>query len=78
MSRQNLETVARAYEHFRATGEFLPEITHPDFVWGRSKSTGVQVEMHFGQVFTLADGKQLRMEMYADPAEALEAAGLAE
>jgi ketosteroid isomerase-like protein len=34
--------------------------------------------MTFGQVFTVRDGKQVRMEMYADLAEALEAAGLSE
>lgn len=44
---------------------------------GRSKSTGVRAEMDFAQVFTLKDGKLLRMQMYADPDEALEAVGLA-
>ena len=32
--------------------------------------------MHFAQVWTLRDGEQLRMEMYADPQEALDAVGL--
>lgn len=43
---------------------------------GRSKTTGLHVDMSFGQVWTISDGKQTRMEMYADPAEALAAAGL--
>jgi ketosteroid isomerase-like protein len=43
---------------------------------GRSKATGLPVEMHFAQVWTLRDGKQVRMEMYADPDEALRAVGL--
>jgi len=43
---------------------------------GRSKATGVHTEMHFGQLWTLKGEKQLRMQMYASPAEALEAAGL--
>jgi ketosteroid isomerase-like protein len=43
---------------------------------GRSKSTGVEVDMRFAQVFTLRDGKQVRVELYADPDEALEAAGV--
>jgi hypothetical protein len=34
--------------------------------------------MHFGQVWTIRDGKQLRMQMYASPEEALEATGLRE
>ena len=45
---------------------------------GRSKTSGLPVEMAFGQVWTIRDGKSARMEMYADPAEALEAAGLSE
>jgi ketosteroid isomerase-like protein len=42
----------------------------------RSKTSGVPVDMRLGMVFTLRDGLQTRMEMYADAAEALEAAGL--
>jgi ketosteroid isomerase-like protein len=45
---------------------------------GRSKATGLQVDMAFGQVWTIRDSKLARMEMYADPAEALEAVGLSE
>ena len=45
---------------------------------GRAKATGMPVDMHFGQVWTFRDGKQLRMEMYATPEEALRAAGLDE
>lgn len=45
---------------------------------GRAKETGLPVDMHFGQVWTYRDGKQLRMEMYATPEEALRAAGLSE
>jgi len=43
---------------------------------GKSKTTGLEVEMTFAQVWTVRDGKQARMEMYADPAEALAAVGL--
>jgi ketosteroid isomerase-like protein len=32
--------------------------------------------MRFAMVFTLRDGLETRMQMYADPAEALEAVGL--
>ena len=45
---------------------------------GRSKAAGMPVEMFFAQVWTLRDGKEARMEMYSDPAEALEATGLSE
>jgi len=45
---------------------------------GRSKASGAPSEMHFGQVWTLKDGLSIRMQMYASPAEALEAVGLRE
>jgi ketosteroid isomerase-like protein len=43
---------------------------------GRSKISGLTVDMVFGQVWTVRDGKQTRMVMYADRAEALAAVGL--
>jgi ketosteroid isomerase-like protein len=45
---------------------------------GRSKATGVPVDMYFAQVWTIRDGQQVRMQMYASPDEALEAVGLSE
>jgi ketosteroid isomerase-like protein len=132
MSEENVAMVTRGYAHFRATGEFLEELTHPEFVWdmstfrgwpeaktyagiegarefmdnwlsawddwqlgieaihdagdnvvvivrqrGRAKSTGLPVDMSFAQVWTVRDGKQIRMQAYDDPAEALRANGLA-
>jgi ketosteroid isomerase-like protein len=133
MSQENVELVREAYERFKATGEFDPNFTDPEFVWdmstfrgwpgqreykgiegarrflhewldvwddweltleelhgageqvvaivsqrARSKTTGMRVDMTFAQVFTLRDGKQFRMQMYAEPSQALEAAGLRE
>lgn len=43
---------------------------------GRSKAAGMPVDMSFAQVWTIRDGKEARMDMYSDPAEALEAVGL--
>ncbi len=45
---------------------------------GRSKATGIPVEMRFGQVWTLRDGQAIRMQLYADPDEAIKAVGLSE
>jgi ketosteroid isomerase-like protein len=45
---------------------------------GRSKSTGLPVDMQLAMVFTLRNGQLIRREMYADPAEALNAVGLEE
>jgi len=42
---------------------------------GRAKATGMVVDMSLGMVFTLQDGLQTWMQMYADPDEALRAAG---
>ena len=62
-------------EGFRDAGDRVVAIMRQR---GTSKATGLAVDMAFGQVWTMRDGKQARMEMYADPAEALEAAGLTE
>jgi ketosteroid isomerase-like protein len=45
---------------------------------GRSKTAGMPVDMSFAMVWTLRDGRQTRMEMYSDPADALKAVGLEE
>ena len=45
---------------------------------GRSKATGIPVDMRFAQVWTLEDGQGIRMQMYASVDEALEAVGLAD
>ena len=43
---------------------------------GRSRTTGMPVDMHFAQVWSLRDGAMACMEMYADTEEALRAVGL--
>ena len=43
---------------------------------GRSKATGIPVEMRFAQVWTLRDGQGVRMQLYASVEEALQAVGL--
>jgi ketosteroid isomerase-like protein len=45
---------------------------------GRAKSTGLPVDMLLAQVWTVREGKQARMQMYADVGEALRATGLAD
>ena len=45
---------------------------------GRSKATGIPVEMRFAQVWTLRDGRGVRMQLYASVEQALEAVGLSE
>jgi ketosteroid isomerase-like protein len=43
---------------------------------GRGRASGVEVETRFHEVYTLRDGKVLRIDEYEHRAEALEAAGL--
>jgi len=54
-------------------GEHVVVILHQR---GRHRTTGMPVDMRLAQVFTVRDGLQVRMEMYADPEEALAAAGV--
>jgi ketosteroid isomerase-like protein len=42
---------------------------------GRARATGIPVEMRFALVWMFRDGRQVRMQMYADPDEALAAVG---
>lgn len=43
---------------------------------GRGKTSGIEVEQVIFQIWTLRNGKIVRVRMYYDEAEALEAAGL--
>ena len=45
---------------------------------GRSKATGIPVDMRFAQLWTLRDGQGVRMQLFASVEEALEAVGLQE
>jgi ketosteroid isomerase-like protein len=45
---------------------------------GRGRGSGVEIEARFYEVYTVRDGKILRMDEFTDRSEALEAAGLRE
>jgi ketosteroid isomerase-like protein len=60
-------------EELRDAGEKVVALVRQQ---GRSRLSGLQVDMSFAQVWTIRDGKQARMDMYSDPAEALAAVGL--
>jgi ketosteroid isomerase-like protein len=40
MSQENVEMVRRGYGRWIATGEFSPDLVHPDFVWDMSTFRG--------------------------------------
>jgi ketosteroid isomerase-like protein len=79
-ARQFLADWTGAWEDWRLevrelidAGDDVVAIVHQS---GRSRATGLVVDMDFAQLWSLEDGKQTRMRMYADPEEALRAAGL--
>jgi ketosteroid isomerase-like protein len=79
-ARQFISDWTSAWEDWRLevldlvdAGDEVVAILHQS---GRSKTTGLPVDMDFAQVWTVEDGKQTYMRMYADPEEALRAAGL--
>jgi ketosteroid isomerase-like protein len=60
-------------EDYLHAGELVVTIVNQR---GRSKATGVPVDMRFAQVWTLRDGQAIKMQMFASVDEALEAVGL--
>jgi ketosteroid isomerase-like protein len=79
-TRQFLSDWVGAWEDWRLevkelvdAGDNVVAIVHQS---GRSKTTGLPVDMDFAQIWTIRDGKQAYMRMYADPDEALRAVGL--
>jgi ketosteroid isomerase-like protein len=132
MSRENVDRVREAYEHFASTGEPDLDLLHPsieitqdplvpgqrttfhgpqglvellaswyesfdgfgvraeEFLdagdqvvvlvepFGRGAASGVELQEHWAHVWTLQDGRAVRMRLYRNPPEALEAAGLSE
>jgi ketosteroid isomerase-like protein len=45
---------------------------------GRGRTSGIDVDQRYAMVWTVRDGRAMRMDMYPTRAEALEAVGLAE
>jgi ketosteroid isomerase-like protein len=45
---------------------------------GRGKSSGIEVESRQAHLWTIRNGKALRLEVFSRPEEALEAAGLSD
>ena len=43
---------------------------------GTGKQSGVPIDVHFGQIHEVKDGRVIRLSVYTSHAEALEAAGL--
>jgi ketosteroid isomerase-like protein len=80
--RDNFEHWKVAWEELDVTIEELIDAGDRVFLTahhrGRGRGRGVEVDTRLYSVYTLRDGKVLRIDEYADRAEALEAVGLAE
>jgi ketosteroid isomerase-like protein len=79
-ARQFLADWTSAWEDWRLdlkelhdAGDEVVAIVHQS---GRSKATGLPVDMELAQLWTFRDGKEIRMCMYSDPEEALRAVDL--
>jgi ketosteroid isomerase-like protein len=77
--REFAETWAESWEFDHVEIEKHVDAGDRIVVWihhtGRGKGSGIDIEQHFAQVWTLRDGRALRMEMYPTFEEALEAGG---
>ncbi len=80
-TRDYFAAIDEAFEDFRT--EVLELIDAGDDrvvamtrVTGRGKGSGIPVDKHFGQVWTLRGEAVVRIDTYVNPSEALEAAGL--
>lgn len=80
--RRYMESFARYWDEIRFEPQEYIEAGDQVIVVarlvGRGKSSGIEVERTWAYVWTLRAGKALRMEGYADRAEALKAVGLPE
>ncbi len=85
---QGHEAVRASLAHWKAEWEdyeLVPEefvdmgdrVVATVLLGGRGRGSGVEVDARFYDVYTVRDGKIVRMDQFTDRSEALEAAGLA-
>ena len=82
--RAEFDRYLRSFEHFWREFEFEPieirdagdRVLAEVIERGRSASSDIEVSQHFIHVWTLREGKVVRLEGFYDKAAALEAAGL--
>ena len=80
--RDNFERWASAWEDLQVTAEeFLhagDRVLVTEHHRGRGRGSGIEVDTRLYSVYTVCDGKVVRMDQFTDRPEALEAAGLSE
>jgi ketosteroid isomerase-like protein len=80
--RDNIEHWKSAWEELEVTAEEFIDAGDRVFLTahhrGRGRGSGIEVDARFYEVYSLRDGKIVRVDEYAERSEALEAAGLGE
>jgi|SRR6266513_1580136 len=66
------------HQEIKALHDADDKVVATMYMRGRSRATGLAVDMHFAHLWFVRDGQLARMEGYGGPSEALEAAGLPE
>ena len=78
--RDNFERWASAWEDLQVTAEEFLDAGDRVLVTedhrGRGRGSGIEVDTRLYSVYTVCDGKVVRMDQFTDRPEALEAAGL--
>jgi ketosteroid isomerase-like protein len=80
-SRDTLQKIREVYPDFRVEPERFIDAGEDVVVIGRATGTsdsGVEARWRQGYVWTIRDGRAVRFRWFNQPAEALEAVGLAE
>jgi ketosteroid isomerase-like protein len=80
--RENFERWTSAWERTEATPEEFIDagdrVVVTAYFRGRGRGSGIEVDARFYDVFTLSDGRIVRVDEFTDRGEAIEAAGLEE
>jgi ketosteroid isomerase-like protein len=80
--RASLARWKAAWDDYELMAEEFVDVGHQVVVTvrlrGRGRGSGVEIDARFHDVFTLRDGKIIRMDQFAKRSEALEAVGLRE
>jgi ketosteroid isomerase-like protein len=80
--RADMERWASAFDELEVTIEEIidagDQVVVVAYHQGRGRTSGVNVDTRFYEVYTLREGKVWRVDEYTERAEALEAAGLQE
>jgi ketosteroid isomerase-like protein len=80
--RDNFERWQSTFDELEVTVEEIIDagdrVVHSAHWGGRGRGSGIKVDARYYEVYTLRDGKIIRVDEYTERADALEAAGLSE